>query len=55
MPGDALIHDNALKLVCAVCVNKRGVKASGTVSEKDEERIQRFVFAGYRYKFEEVA
>ena len=48
MPKEALTHDCALKLVCAVCVNQRGVKARRSVSEKDEERIQRFVFAGYR-------
>ena len=42
-----LTHKDALKLVCAVCVNLRGTKAKRGISAMDESRIQKFVFSGF--------
>ena len=44
----SLSHEDALKLVCAVCCNLRGKKPTRGVSDKEEENIQTFVFSGYR-------
>ena len=43
-----LTHKDALKLVCAVCVNLRGTKAKRGISALDESRIQKFVFSGFQ-------
>ena len=36
-------HEENLKLVCAVCTNLRGKKASRGVSNEEEKDIQKFV------------
>ena len=47
MPNKAKSHEDCLKLVCAVCPNMRGKKASCEVCEADETRIRQFVFGEY--------
>ena len=42
-----LSHEDALKLVCAVCCNLRGKKPTRGVSDQEEKNIQPFVFLGY--------
>ena len=44
----ALQHDDCLKLVCAVCTNLSGQKASRGVSDSEEKIIQENIFPSYR-------
>jgi len=48
MLKSALSHDACLRLVCAVCTNLHGRKASCGVSEKEAESIRKFVFAEFK-------
>ena len=41
-------HEDCLKLVCAVCTNLHGVKATRGVSDAEEKIIQSFVFSLYQ-------
>ena len=40
-------HEENFKLVCAVCTNLRGKKASRGVSDEEEKDIQKVVFKSY--------
>ena len=48
MPKKVLTHEDCVKLVCAVCTNLHGKKASRGVSEEETRIIQKFIYAGYR-------
>ena len=48
MHKKVLTHEDCVKLVCAVCTNLHGKKASRGVSEEDTRIIQKFIYAGYR-------
>ena len=48
MPKSVLNHDACLRLVCAVCTNLHGKKASRGVSEVEAIKIRKFVFAEYK-------
>ena len=41
-------HEENLKLVCAVCTNLRGKKATRGVSDSEEQDIKKFAFSAYQ-------
>ena len=48
MSHQGMSHEDCLKLVCAVCTNLHGKKASRGVSEAEEKLIQKLVFSSYK-------
>ena len=41
-------HEECLRLVCAVCTNLNGQKASRGVSESEAQLIKKYVFSEYK-------
>ena len=41
-------HEECLRLVCAVCTNLHGQKASRGVSESEAQLIKKYVFSEYK-------